>query len=43
MIGFKGLTTLDSRSLARLSAFGAGVEKNLEKVLLVVGSMTRSV
>lgn len=43
MIGFKGFTTLDSKSLARLSAFGAGVEKNLEKVLVVEGSMTRSV
>lgn len=43
MIGFKGLTTLDSKSLARLSVFGAGIEKNREKELVIVGFVTRSV
>lgn len=42
IIGFKGLTTLESKSSARLLAFGVGVEKSREKEL-EIGLVTRSV
>lgn len=43
MVGFRGLTTLDSKTLAKLSAFGVGFEKNREKELVAVGFEMRSV